>query len=211
MKQKAVKEKKMSSQSVKMQDVVIPRGYFATPQQRVRVIQTLQHYIGQQLSTDQVVLLESQLFTQYHCQYNEYMRAVKRISYNVAMNPQILNEFPIELLHTVTSAVFARGTELEKQDRACADRIARQEQLLQRPHESMMTTSASSSSSTTTTTQVIYRTTTTTAAEAKKRGAIVCGKCKTSDVTVEQKQTRGADEAMTIFCSCNTCGLRWRM
>ena len=42
-------------------------------------------------------------------------------------------------------------------------------------------------------------------------GAIVCRKCSGDDVTIQQKQTRSADEGMTIFCTCESCGHKWRM
>ena len=38
-----------------------------------------------------------------------------------------------------------------------------------------------------------------------------CGRCKSTQVSVEQKQTRGADESMTVFVQCEKCGLRWKM
>lgn len=37
-----------------------------------------------------------------------------------------------------------------------------------------------------------------------------CGKCKQHKVDYFQKQTRGADEPMTVFCHCLNCGARWR-
>ena len=37
-----------------------------------------------------------------------------------------------------------------------------------------------------------------------------CGKCKQHKVDYYQKQTRGADEPMTCFCTCLNCGHRWR-
>jgi DNA-directed RNA polymerase subunit M/transcription elongation factor TFIIS len=40
---------------------------------------------------------------------------------------------------------------------------------------------------------------------------IRCGRCKSTQVSVEQKQTRGADESMTVFVQCEKCGLRWKM
>lgn len=41
--------------------------------------------------------------------------------------------------------------------------------------------------------------------------AIICRVCKSDDVDCNQKQTRGADEPMTVFCECLKCGTRWRM
>ena len=40
---------------------------------------------------------------------------------------------------------------------------------------------------------------------------IKCFKCKSNSVDTEQKQTRSADEPMTIFCECKNCGSRWTM
>jgi len=37
-----------------------------------------------------------------------------------------------------------------------------------------------------------------------------CGKCHQRKVDYYQKQTRGADEPMTIFANCLHCGHRWR-
>ena len=39
---------------------------------------------------------------------------------------------------------------------------------------------------------------------------LVCGKCKQRQVDYYEKQTRGADEPMTIFATCLNCGNRWR-
>ena len=40
---------------------------------------------------------------------------------------------------------------------------------------------------------------------------IQCKHCKSNAVDTEQKQTRSADEPMTIFCSCRKCGKRFRI
>jgi transcription elongation factor S-II len=37
-----------------------------------------------------------------------------------------------------------------------------------------------------------------------------CGRCKSIKTTSSQKQTRSADEPMTIFVVCMNCGKRWR-
>lgn len=50
-----------------------------------------------------------------------------------------------------------------------------------------------------------------TTARSSEHAVLKCRKCKSVDITWTQKQTRGADEAMTIFCVCNTCKNRWKM
>ena len=41
--------------------------------------------------------------------------------------------------------------------------------------------------------------------------SLKCRRCNSNDISWDQKQTRGADESMTTFCSCSTCGNRWTM
>lgn len=41
------------------------------------------------------------------------------------------------------------------------------------------------------------------------KGLFTCARCKSVDIDTEQKQTRAADEPMTVFCACTRCGLRW--
>ncbi len=41
-------------------------------------------------------------------------------------------------------------------------------------------------------------------------GAFTCGRCKSKKTTYHSLQTRSADEPMTIFVSCLTCGRRWK-
>jgi transcription elongation factor S-II len=41
-------------------------------------------------------------------------------------------------------------------------------------------------------------------------GTLICGKCKGRNTEYTQKQTRSADEPMTVFALCNDCGHRWR-
>lgn len=43
-----------------------------------------------------------------------------------------------------------------------------------------------------------------------KTDLLKCGKCKKSNCTYNQVQTRSADEPMTTFCFCNECGHRWK-
>lgn len=42
-------------------------------------------------------------------------------------------------------------------------------------------------------------------------GSITCRGCGAASVIVQQKQTRSADEGMTVFCACSVCGRQWRM
>jgi transcription elongation factor S-II len=40
---------------------------------------------------------------------------------------------------------------------------------------------------------------------------IKCRRCGSEEISYDEKQTKSADEAATIFCSCSTCKQRWIM
>ena len=46
---------------------------------------------------------------------------------------------------------------------------------------------------------------------ANAGGALRCMACGADNIVVQQKQTRSADEGMTVFCGCQECGRQWRM
>ncbi|KAK3383724.1 putative transcription elongation factor [Lasiosphaeria ovina] len=47
-------------------------------------------------------------------------------------------------------------------------------------------------------------------AERSISDALQCGKCGQKKVSYTQAQTRSADEPMTTFCECMSCGNRWK-
>lgn len=46
--------------------------------------------------------------------------------------------------------------------------------------------------------------------QGTKTDLLKCGKCKKRNCTYNQLQTRSADEPMTTFVMCNSCGNRWK-
>lgn len=42
-------------------------------------------------------------------------------------------------------------------------------------------------------------------------GVLTCNRCHSRSIAVQQQQIRSADEGMTVFCTCNKCGMRWKM
>lgn len=40
---------------------------------------------------------------------------------------------------------------------------------------------------------------------------LTCPKCQAKNVSYSQAQTRSADEPMTNFCECGSCGNRWKV
>ena len=45
---------------------------------------------------------------------------------------------------------------------------------------------------------------------AEDKSLLQCSRCKEWKVTFFQRQTRGGDEAMTVFCECKGCGKKWK-
>uniref|UniRef100_A0A7S2YJE2 TFIIS-type domain-containing protein n=1 Tax=Entomoneis paludosa TaxID=265537 RepID=A0A7S2YJE2_9STRA len=46
--------------------------------------------------------------------------------------------------------------------------------------------------------------------ELLQASLFTCGRCKSTKTTSTQKQTRSADEPMTVFVFCMNCGKRWK-
>lgn len=42
------------------------------------------------------------------------------------------------------------------------------------------------------------------------RGMLRCSKCSSRNISIQQKQSRAADEGMTLYCHCE-CGAAWKM
>jgi DNA-directed RNA polymerase subunit M/transcription elongation factor TFIIS len=47
-------------------------------------------------------------------------------------------------------------------------------------------------------------------AESAPDGAFTCSKCRSKKTTFYEMQTRSADEPMTLFIQCLSCGSRWK-
>ena len=46
--------------------------------------------------------------------------------------------------------------------------------------------------------------------KVKNTVGIKCKKCQSENIYSESRQTRSADEAMTIFFTCLNCGFKWK-
>ena len=116
-----------------------------------------------------------------------YATITERIVHATQTRPQTALDLAPAALACASSDALARGTEAEEVRRR--RRLERDAVLnLIEAHVEEMRTEVSAGSS-----------------------IVVCGKCKSDNVQWEQKQTRGADEPMTLFCKCMACGKQWRM
>ena len=116
------------------------------------------------------------------CSERIYRDKMQQIIYNAAVNPLLQTQTG---LATMTDAELSKGTVIEDIARENKEQTARFKNMLQEKYEL-----ASRSNANTT---------------------MRCRRCGSTDIYAEQKQTRGADEAMTVFCTCSRCTLRWTL
>jgi DNA-directed RNA polymerase subunit M/transcription elongation factor TFIIS len=111
-----------------------------------------------------------------------YIDKMQQIIYNVC-SYTVLREH--ENLALQSNEELARGTIIEDIGRERTEQRVRFEQILAEKYEKVNRSSCKS--------------------------AMRCRRCGNNDVMCDQKQTRGADEAMTVFCTCTKCNNRWTM
>jgi DNA-directed RNA polymerase subunit M/transcription elongation factor TFIIS len=112
--------------------------------------------------------------------YHSYVDELKRCALNIHINSH--NATPGALASS--NAECIRGSLLEQICKVEDDRQLKFERMLQEKYESIDDQKNCTSS-------------------------LKCRRCNSIDVTWDQKQTRGADEAMTVFCVCAVCSNRW--
>lgn len=111
-----------------------------------------------------------------------YTDKMRQLIYNVRFNPSLRPKTNLALL---SDRELARGTVIEDIETESAQRCTRFEQILTEKYELV--------------------------SRSVCKSALRCRRCGNQDIVCEQKQTRGADEAMTVFCTCTKCSNRWTM
>lgn len=112
-----------------------------------------------------------------------YTDMVQRIIFNLHNNPN-LTSMSAEIV-LLSDHDMARGTLIEDIERENRENRERFDQIVQEKYQLVNKAS--------------YKTT------------LRCRRCGSGDVQCDQKQTRGADESMTVFATCNKCSNRWTM
>ena len=115
---------------------------------------------------------------------NDYNNRILSIAHNIKNNPGLVEKYGVKM-PLITDKDMAQGTIVEDIEHQTQLQQTRFNQMLQEKYDTIN--------------QEQYKTT------------LKCRRCGSADVTWQQKQTRGADEAMTCFCTCNKCGNRWTM
>ena len=111
----------------------------------------------------------------------DYEAKVRQIAWNVSVSPSLLSKYTANTLVRLDNPTLAMGTEVEQWHAKHDAGMRKQHVLLHEEHKT------------------------------DNGGSLVCNRCHSRNVEVEQKQTRSADEGMTVYCTCTVCGMRWRM
>ena len=126
--------------------------------------------------------LESEICHLHDGARDAYLATMRSLLYNLDTNAALRNVPPRQLAH-MSDREMRRGTALEEVERAEAQHQAHFEDMLQQRYSSV----------------------------DSGHSVMRCRRCKKSNLAFEQKQTRGADESMTIFVSCKDCSLNWKL
>lgn len=114
---------------------------------------------------------------------DEYIDKSQQIILNLKNNPSLVN-IGIDIV-LYSDAQLAKGTIVECIEKESEERKKRFEQMLHEKYNLLN--------------------------DKTFKETLKCRRCGSSEVQWEQKQTRSADEASTVFCSCNKCKNRWTM
>ena len=139
-----------------------------------------------QLEPQTIPVLERSIALVNYWRPLRYIEHAKRLCFNLHQNPALLEEFKLEEVCTLSDERMTKGTIVQRYRDQERSRMEAIQSMLKEKYEDV-----TNQSSTT--------------------GLIRCRACGSCDISWEQKQTRGADEAMTIFCSCTRCKSRWKM
>ena len=115
----------------------------------------------------------------------DYTNAATKLGYNLSCNKTFITEYPLDELASLTDECMASAL-LKKFQEEERERSLAIMKMLKEKYDNVNSIEVRNSD-------------------------IKCGQCGSVDISWQQKQTRGADEAMTIFCTCVSCGHRWKM
>lgn len=135
--------------------------------------------------------LEQRIYSYHRSSKPAYMAHMRKLTHSLASNgAALLGVYTPDQLAQLDDAILAKGSPLEVWAEAYRAR-KREEEALLTSNESVIAEDEQ--------------------ARTQVEGIMVCTRCKSSDITWDQKQTRGADESMTVFFQCRNCAKRWKM
>lgn len=153
---------------------------------RIRILDALHTMLGEreEMTEDVIEIIEQSLFQKDKMNLDAYIENAKRVSYNLSVNSKGDNSrFVMDFVAFLTDDQLcsSRVKDFEREERHLFQ--STMEMLKKRVDTGKVTSDA----------------------------AVHCKKCKSSEISVQQKQTRSADEGATVFFTCKTCGFVWKM
>ena len=141
--------------------------------------------------------MEEEIFIHALRHHTDYQEKVTQITWNIKLNGQLLLEkYTPDVLVTLDDVTLSEGTEIGDWFDAYNNKMEMRRKLLFEDAK----------------------------LDNETNGELFCRRCKSTDINIRQQQVRGAgdfcvfcifllllDEAMTVFCTCNKCMLRWKM
>ena len=111
---------------------------------------------------------------------SEYKDSLLRACFNMTANPSL--DDPV-LIATAPDNLLTAGTLLEQIETEVTMRRKRFENMLEEKYEALN--------------------------DLTYEALVRCRRCGSSEISWEEKQTRSADESMSLFCVCTKCKNRW--
>lgn len=165
--------------------VLLPRHRHACLAALMRVVRETRLPVTEGI--EYIRALEQHVYNAARGNRSAYMPMLRSMLFNLQQNGKHLMRLhgPAQLPH-LDHAVLARGTEMEGWYSTYRTKHREQEDILSSEPINFF--------------------------EGEDADSLVqCSRCHSSNVIWEQKQTRGADESMTIFFECKNCSKRWKM
>lgn len=114
-----------------------------------------------------------------------YHAHLRRLAFNLACNAELARVAPDALVH-MTDDALAAGTIVQRVKDEEQQQMDYFSELLREKYENVVKAQ-------------------------KSESLLKCRRCGSSEITYNQKQVRGADEASSVFCTCLGCKKRWRL
>lgn len=156
-------------------------------QQRVRAIQLLTT-IGEVVFIN-AVKIEEAAYRACTLQNTDYNAKMLQLAWSLKSNAELIQKFAPDVLVLLDDQSLA-PSEVNEWWKRHNDQLQRQRQLLSEEAKFEETEQQQSTSA---------------------NGVLTCNRCHSRSIAVQQQQIRSADEGMTVFCTCNKCGMRWKM
>lgn len=160
--------------------------------QRVRAVQLLytslqsKPYHGDNLLQVAREIESAIYFTAYQ-QQCDYLSKTLQLAWSCKLRGvTIIDDIDVFVLPLMSDETLAHGTEVEQWWKSHDEKLEQQRKLL---HEEAKFQEG----------------------EQVNFGSLICNRCHSRSISVQQQQIRSADEGMTVFCTCTKCNMRWKM